>query len=255
MRQQVLCYHAISPDWAADLSVMPDRFTSQLEWLARRGYRGVTFSEAVELGIDAKVVAVTFDDAYRSVLALAAPVLDRLGWPATVFVPTRFPDVDGPMSWEGIDHWVGGPHEDEMRCMSWEQLRGLADRGWEIGSHTRTHPHLTRLADDELLGELRGSREECEAGVGRPCRSIAYPYGDYDDRVIEATGAAGYACAATLKALLPDPEPLGWPRTGIYHRDPLWRWWLKLSPAVTAARAAAAARAATREPARSAADR
>ena len=241
MRQQALCYHAISPDWPADLSVMPDRFAAQVTWLARRGYRGVTFSDAVEAGADAKVAAITFDDAYRSVLELAAPVLDRLGWPATVFVPTAFPDRDGPMSWEGIDRWIGGPHEDEMHCLSWDELRGLADRGWEVGSHTRRHPHLTRLADDELLAELRESREECEAGMGRPCRSIAYPYGDYDDRVIDATRTAGYESAATLTALLPDPKPLAWPRKGIYHRDPRWRWWLKLSPAVTAVRARRAA--------------
>jgi peptidoglycan/xylan/chitin deacetylase (PgdA/CDA1 family) len=243
VRQQALGYHAISPDWPADLSVMPQRFTAQLEWLDRRGYRGVTFSEAVELGADAKVAAVTFDDAYRSVLELAAPVLGRLGWPATIFVPTSFPDLDGPMSWDGIDHWIGGPHEHEMHCLSWEELRGLADRGWEVGSHTRTHPHLTQLPDEELATELRGSREDCESAVGRPCRSIAYPYGDYDERVIEATAAAGYETAATITALLRDPHPLAWPRQGIYHRDPRWRWWLKLSPAVTAARARRAAAA------------
>jgi peptidoglycan/xylan/chitin deacetylase (PgdA/CDA1 family) len=244
MRQQVLCYHAVSPDWDAAMSVMPHRFESQLQWLAGRGYRGVTFSEAVELGMDSKVVSVTFDDAYTSVLELAAPVLERLGWPATVFVPTSFPGSKGPMSWDGVDHWTGSPHEHEMQCMSWDQLRGLAERGWEIGSHTRTHPHLPRLPDDELQTELRVSREECEAAMGRPCRTIAYPYGDYDDRVIEATRAAGYESGATLKALLPDPQPLAWPRIGIYHRDPRWRWRLKLSPTVTAVRARRAASAA-----------
>jgi peptidoglycan/xylan/chitin deacetylase (PgdA/CDA1 family) len=237
MTQQVLCYHALSETWPATLSVTPRRFADQLRYLRRRGYRGVTFTDAVRLGSSERVVAVTFDDAYRSVLEIGRPVLDELGWPATVFVPTLFPDAGGPMSWEGIDQWLGGPHEGEMHCLSWEELRTLADAGWEIGSHTRSHPHLTRLGDDELRDELGRSREECEAALGRGCTSIAYPYGDFDARVADAAGAAGYECAATLSASLASPTPLTWPRTGVYHGDATWRWRMKLSPQVVRARA------------------
>src|SRR5689334_18453942 len=88
MRQQVLCYHALSESWPATLSVTPARFEEQIFHLARRGYRGVTFSEAVRAGFDEPVVAVTFDDAYTSVLEIGLPLLERLEWPATVFVPT-----------------------------------------------------------------------------------------------------------------------------------------------------------------------
>lgn len=256
LRRQLLCYHAISPDWPAVLSVTPECFAAQLEWLARRAYRGVTFSEAAEAGPDARVVAVTFDDAFSSVLELGAPILDRLGWPATVFVPTAFPDSGGPLRWDGVDHWIGGPHDHEMRCMTWSDLRGLADRGWEIGSHTCTHPHLTQLGPDELREELQASRTACEAGMGRPCRTLAYPYGDHDSRVIEATREAGYDYAASIDALLPETEPLALPRAGIYHGDTAWRWRLKLSPFVTRVRrlvsgGGAGAPDATREPARS----
>ena len=80
----VLCYHALSPTWEADLSTTPERFERQLELLVRRGYRGVTFEQAVRAPHE-RTVAVTFDDAYRSVLELARPILDRLGLPATVF--------------------------------------------------------------------------------------------------------------------------------------------------------------------------
>jgi peptidoglycan/xylan/chitin deacetylase (PgdA/CDA1 family) len=237
MRQQVLCYHALSETWPAALSVTPANFEAQIAYLAGRGYRGVTFAEAVRLGSDASVVAVTFDDAYTSVLDLALPVLDRFGWPATMFVPTNFPDTPGPLSWEGVDRWIGGPHEAEMAPLSWDQLRDLAERGWEIGSHTRSHPHLTRLSDAELHEELLTSREETNEAMGRECPSIAYPYGDHDDRVVRATGAAGYDYAATLDASIPHPTPLRWPRTGVYHGDVRWRWRLKLSPAVVRARA------------------
>jgi peptidoglycan/xylan/chitin deacetylase (PgdA/CDA1 family) len=240
MRQQVLCYHALSDTWPATLSITPAAFEGQLAYLARRGYQGVTFAEAVRRGPDAPVVAVTFDDAYTSVLDVGMSLLERHGWPATVFVPTNFPGSDGPMSWDGIDQWIGGPHEGEMGCLGWDRLRELAERGWEIGSHTRSHPHLTQLGDVELREELERSREETADALGRDCPSIAYPYGDVDERVAAAAGAAGYSYGATLSASIPEPTPLTWPRTGIYHGDGTWRWRVKLSPAVVRVRASRA---------------
>ena len=126
----VLCYHALSPTWEAALSTTPQRFERQLELLVRRGYRGATFGEAVAAPPGDRVLAVTFDDAYRSVDTLARPILDRLGLPATVFAPTDQIGADGPLRWPGIDHWIGGPHEHELTPMSWAQLRALAGHGW-----------------------------------------------------------------------------------------------------------------------------
>ena len=84
----VLCYHALSADWEAALSTTPQRFERQLALLVRRGYRGATFSEVVAARGRGRLLAVTFDDAYRSVLELALPILQRAGMPATVFAPT-----------------------------------------------------------------------------------------------------------------------------------------------------------------------
>jgi hypothetical protein len=66
--------------------------------------------------------------------------------------------------------------------------------------------------------------------MGRPCRSIAYPYGDVDARVIEATRAAGYELAAALPKRHGSRDPLDWPRVGVYHGDDLRRFKLKVSP-------------------------
>ena len=130
----VLCYHALSERWPAALSTTPERFRAQLELLLARGYRPATFAQAVTAPPAARTFAVTFDDAYRSVLERARPIMDELGVPGTVFVPTDWPDREEPMRWPGIDQWLGGPHEDELACMSWDQLRELADDGWEVGS-------------------------------------------------------------------------------------------------------------------------
>lgn len=228
----VLCYHALSERWPADLSVRPGAFARQLELLRDRGYHGVTFSEAVSGDGAGRRVAVTFDDAFASVDALARPLLEELGWPATVFAVSRFAQDGGPLAWEGTDHWLDTQHADELAGLTWERLRTLADAGWEVGSHTVTHPRLTRIADDELDTELTHSREAVERALGRPCPSIAYPYGDCDDRVVRAAGRAGYAAAAALPAAVTVPRALEWPRTGVYHPDDLRRFRLKVSPAV-----------------------
>jgi peptidoglycan/xylan/chitin deacetylase (PgdA/CDA1 family) len=142
------------------------------------------------------------------------------------------------MSWPGIAHWVGGPHEHELACLSWDELRGLAESGWEVGSHTCSHPRLAELATDaELAAELQGSREVCEERLGRPCRSIAYPYGSYDRRVVDAAAEAGYEFGLTLPEGLRGRQPLAWPRIGIYNADRAYRWRLKLSPTIRRARA------------------
>ena len=224
----VLCYHAVSPTWPAPLSVTPERLEGQLAGLVRRGYRGATFADAVERPHGRTVVA-TFDDAYRSVLTLAAPILERLGVPGTVFAPTDWPGRGEPMTWPGIDEWLAGEHAHELTPLSWDELGELAERGWEVGSHTRSHPHLTTVDDDRLRDELAGSRAECEERLGRPCRTIAYPYGDQDARVRAAAREAGYAAGAALGRSLSEGDRFAWPRVGVYHADDGRRFALKSS--------------------------
>lgn len=225
----VLCYHAVSEEWPAALSTTPARLRSQIARMASRGYRGVTFSELVRGG-EGKRVAFTFDDAYRSVGGLAKPLLDEVGYPGTVFVPSDLAGWEGPVDWSGVDVWLGTPFEHELIPHSWDELRGLAEAGWEVGSHTRSHPHLTTLDDERLDAELRGSKVRLEHELQAPCTSIAYPYGDWDMRVEAAAERVGYEAGATLS--LHASRPLAWPRVGVYSIDADWRFRLKVSPAL-----------------------
>jgi peptidoglycan/xylan/chitin deacetylase (PgdA/CDA1 family) len=233
----VLAYHGVSDDWPSQLAVTRDEMRRQLGHLVAAGYRGATLSDALAAGPGEKVLAVTFDDGYRSVLELAHPILSGLGLPGTVFVPTDHVGADAPMSWPGIEEWVGGPHEDELRPLSWAQLAWLADAGWEVGSHTRSHPRLTRLDDERLRDELAGSRAVCEERMGRPCPTLAYPYGDHDDRVEAAAAAAGYACACALPDRARPPDRMRLDRVGLYREEPQLRFRVKVSPIIRRARA------------------
>ena len=228
----ILCHHAVSATWPADLSVTPERFERQLRLLLRRGYRPTTFHDAFRAEAGTKVLAVTFDDAFSSVLSEAAPILRRLGMPATVFVPTSHAGSPVAMSWPGIDNWLGTPHEAELTALSWDQLRGLSHEGWEIGSHTCTHPSLPALEDAELMSELVESRRRCEEEIGVPCRSVAYPYGHVDPRVVRAAKAAGYSVGAGLPGSRHIHDPLQWPRVGVWREDDERRFALKVSPAL-----------------------
>jgi peptidoglycan/xylan/chitin deacetylase (PgdA/CDA1 family) len=235
-----LCYHAISERWRAPLSVIPERFDAQLAFLAARGYSAATFTEHAT-DPRAGRLSITFDDAYRSVIELAKPILDRYGMVATVFVPTRFAGTDAPMSWPGIDGWIGTEDEPELVPMSWGELRALERDGWEIGSHTESHPHLTQVDAERLGAELAASRLTVEREIGKPCLAIAYPYGDHDERVVEAAREAGYEAAATLPGRLPRRfGPHEFPRIGVYHRDDLRRFRLKASTFVRAVRSTSA---------------
>jgi peptidoglycan/xylan/chitin deacetylase (PgdA/CDA1 family) len=242
----VLAYHAVSERWPADLSVTPERLAWQLGRLAARGYRGATFHQAVTDPPADKTVAVTFDDGFRSVATLAFPILRRQGIPATVFVPTDHVGSGAPMAWPGIDQWLGGPHDAELLPMTWTDLAMLADAGWEVGSHTRSHPRLTRLGDASLHDELRRSRETCERRLCRPCVTLAYPYGDHDGRVVAAARAAGYEAACTLPEEFSGDDPLRTPRVGVYHGDGPVVFRLKASPWTRRARRSAAWPAASR---------
>jgi peptidoglycan/xylan/chitin deacetylase (PgdA/CDA1 family) len=229
----VLCYHGISDTWPA--AVAPDRLRAQLQPFVARGFRCVTFREVVRTRAP-RLLSVTFDDGYRSVIERARPVMDALGMVGTVFVPTDFVGVAGA-AWPGTDQWLGTEYEDELSVMSWDELGRLAAGGWEIGSHTCSHPHLTELDGTALAYELRTSRELIEGELGCSCTSLAYPFGDWDERVARAAADAGYRAACTLPATLHRATPLAWPRIGIYRHDGAGAFRLKVSPAMRRLRA------------------
>lgn len=222
-RAAALAYHAVTDRWPHPLAIPPDRFRAQLRRLADRGLRGVTLSEAARGG--AGTVAITFDDGFASVMTAAKPVLDELGWRASVFVVTDHVGSGEPML------WLGGStpeYAEERLPLTWAEVGSLAAAGWEVGSHTKTHRPLSGLPDDELDDELRGSRRAVEEHVGS-CSSISYPYGELDARVVEATRQAGYRAGSGLAGRFRFGDPLLIPRVAVGGRDDGLRFAVKTS--------------------------
>lgn len=227
----VLCYHAVTDGWPSPLAVTPAQFERQLRFLIRAGWRPV--GQADLIPGRTRRFHVTFDDAYRSVETEAVPILERLGVPSTVFACSGYADDGGPLDVPELADDVRR-HPAELATLDWDGLRRIQGRGVTIGSHTVTHPHLPQVSDEQLEAELRDSKARIAAELGRPCRSIAYPYGHEDVRVHEAAKAAGYEAAWGLPGSHGRLDPMALPRVGIYRRDGAGRFAAKaLARAIT----------------------
>jgi peptidoglycan/xylan/chitin deacetylase (PgdA/CDA1 family) len=218
----ILCYHAVTDEWRDLLSVGLPKLERQVRLFLRLGYRPAPLEEVLASG--GRQLHVTFDDAFANVID-ALPVLDRLGVPATVFACSGYADDGRPLDIPELR-----AREQAPATMTWDDLRTVAERGVTLGSHTVSHPHLPELADDELDRELRESRERLADELGRPCRYLAYPFGDEDERVRSASRRAGYDAAFALPGADRPWDRFAVPRIGIYRADRLPHVLLKSSP-------------------------
>lgn len=235
-----LCYHTVSERWDHPMAVTPARLERHVTSLLNKGYDFGVLTESVLVPHAGRTAAVTFDDGFRDVVRYALPVLERLGVPATVFVPTWFIGTDKPLAWLGFDSSSSTAPSEDLMPMSWADLTLLVAAGWEVGSHSRTHPRLRELGDDELAEELGASREDCERQLGTPCTSLAYPFGDVDDRVAAAARQAGYAVGATLARQAGRANALRTPRICVNRVDGQLRFASKVSRPLRTPAAAAA---------------
>jgi peptidoglycan/xylan/chitin deacetylase (PgdA/CDA1 family) len=192
----ILIYHAIRPYIPSDTKgarrwiATPQTLESELAWLRENGYTSVTFDALTAnltrgAPLPARPVILSFDDDWQSQYDNAVPLLRKYGFTATFFVWVRA---------------VGRTHH-----MTWDEIRELDAQGMEIGCHTLTHLILTKLkSDEQLRRELVAAKDSIEEHIGHPVTSLAYPFGQYDERVVEAAREAGFTSARST-----------WP--GVFH--------------------------------------
>lgn len=196
----------------SNLSVTPERFAAQMQYLADHGYTTLTLREvhailAGQLPLPERPIALTFDDGYRDFYTAAWPVLRQQGFKATSYVIT---DLLG-----------------EDAYLTWDMLRELDASGLiEVGAHSRTHPDLRALGADRRWGEIAGSKATLEQGLGRPITAFCYPAGKYDAAVIAAVRQAGFLTATTVE--YGAQQHLQWayelPRIRVHGPDSLAGW-------------------------------
>jgi peptidoglycan/xylan/chitin deacetylase (PgdA/CDA1 family) len=126
-----------------------------------------------------KPIILTFDDGYAGHYKYAYPLLKKFGYPAVFAVHTSFIGVD-----------TSRPH------ITWEQLKTIAnDPLMTISSHSKTHPALTKISDQQLEKEIFESKQILERQLGQQISYFTYPYGNYDVRVQKMVAKAGYLAA------------------------------------------------------------
>ncbi|MBT3601779.1 MAG: polysaccharide deacetylase family protein, partial [Candidatus Latescibacteria bacterium] len=185
-------------------------FKQQLAYLRKRRYNLQSAGQAVdaysENQITHKCVVLTFDDAYTTTTSSIEELLTHQQT-ATIFVATS---VIGKSNLWDIDL----KHIDQIEIMHSDHLRALNEKGCELGAHTHSHPKLTEIHPEDLKDELCEGRTQIEQHFGKKTDIIAYPYGDHNDRVKDATSGAGYAAGFTtqLGYLTPQSEVLAIPR-------------------------------------------
>jgi peptidoglycan/xylan/chitin deacetylase (PgdA/CDA1 family) len=179
-RCPVLVYHRVADDGGGTWCIPRARFEAQMRWLADRRFAVVPAGRAAPPA--PRTVALTFDDGYLDTYTTAFPILERLGFTATVFVVTG--SVGGMTgSW--------GPAQP-VPLLTWRHAQEMASRGFSFQSHTRSHPALPACTDARLAEELSGSRAELEDRLGAPVDELAYPFGLYDRRTLALVARAGY---------------------------------------------------------------
>ena len=138
-------------------------------------------------------LAITFDDGYLDNHDNAAPVLERFGLPATFFVVSQWMGTDVVPWWDRAEN-VRYP------WMTWEHVRSLHRRGFDVGAHTRTHVDLGLVESHEAQREILGARHELERQLGAPVELFAYPYGRRDNLAesnLEIVRGAGFRCCCS----------------------------------------------------------
>ncbi|TNF88132.1 MAG: polysaccharide deacetylase family protein [Gammaproteobacteria bacterium] len=189
----ILMYHHIAPPPAGarikGMYVTPGQFDWQLGWLKRRGYEFSTFAD-LDAPSDGRRIIITLDDGYLNNYTEAFPILQKHGARAVIY------PIQADLGKSGVS-WPGATEQTPADMMDPDQAREMAAAGIEFGSHLLHHKRLTEMTPEEQVLELEQSRALLEAMLDKPVLSIAYPYGAYDDSVIEVTRAAGYRYGVT----------------------------------------------------------
>jgi peptidoglycan/xylan/chitin deacetylase (PgdA/CDA1 family) len=175
----VLAYHSVTQQ-------QRPLFAKQMDVLLRK-------SEPVHADVHTlpagggRYAAMTFDDGLENILVNALPELEKRRIPCTLFIVTDM--LGQERSWEHM----GGEDVGETGVMSAEQLRALRSEFVRIGSHTMTHPFLPSTEKAKVRRELSESRSKLQALVNQEVTLFSFPYGAFNQSVIQDCREAEYA--------------------------------------------------------------
>ena len=168
----ILYYHSISRD-------QQQSFAEQLDVILHHA-KPVAVDEQLTLNPGARYAGITFDDGFENFVEVALPEMAKREIPSTVFI---IADALGK---------AFGPHGRPERMMSAEEVGNLPQHLVGIGSHTLTHPFLPSLPETEAALEIAQSRAKIEALIKREVTLFSFPFGGFNEKLVEQCREAGY---------------------------------------------------------------
>jgi peptidoglycan/xylan/chitin deacetylase (PgdA/CDA1 family) len=175
----VICYHHVNPSLLLKdnyINTVPSEFEEQIKFLHSSGYRTILSkdipamlapAERNILGDNKKPVLINFDDGYESVYHYAYPIMKKYGYKGILFIIT-----------DKIEN------DPTRMYMNKDQINELLKEGWEVGSHTITHPNLNTISIDNISEEIVHSKTVLETMFGIQVISFAYPYGLFNKKLL-----------------------------------------------------------------------
>ena len=180
----VLCYHHFDEDCHSSLCTPISLFEEHMRYLKEEGYRVIPMRDLpgflnYEKALPEKAVVLTIDDGYRSAYDVAYPIL---------FIYTDFVGVSSS-------------------ALTWDHLRAMKEGGFEVGSHTLSHCDLTKRREGEdmdaylarVVSELRVSKEIIDEQLHQDTIYLAFPYGEYNQRILSLCEEVGYKLGFSVK--------------------------------------------------------
>lgn len=230
----VLMYHNITDEPEPGVSpyykvnTTPAVFRQHMAFLAEQGYKTITVSALAEAmsqksplpTVNSQLVAITFDDGFRSFYTEAFPVLKEFGFTATMFLATGFISEEGARKvFQPAGSRVSNRHTNGasacMQCLTWNEIREMSAAGIEFGSHTVTHPKLVDLDEASIRREIHESKAIIEQKIQKPANAFCYPYAFPSENkrftaILEKDlqEAGIRACATTMLGKVGKPDPL-----------------------------------------------
>ncbi|RMF12044.1 MAG: chitin deacetylase [Alphaproteobacteria bacterium] len=178
----ILMYHRFGEDRWPSTNVRLEQFDAHLDYLAKNGFTVMALPDILQAfrsgtELPPKTVAITVDDAYRSVLLHAWPRLKSRGFPFTLFVSS-----------EPVDQGLGG-------YLSWDEIRTLAAEGVTIGHHGHSHSSFLDLGPKKAVADIATASARFTAELGQVPNILAYPYGEYDAAIAAKVEELGFMAA------------------------------------------------------------
>ncbi|MEE9504673.1 MAG: polysaccharide deacetylase family protein [Thermodesulfobacteriota bacterium] len=189
----ILSYYRFAEDCKSSLCIPTDIFDQQMRYLKDNGYWVITLGELLDFlqyrhALPKRSVVITIDDGYKSAYEIAYPILKRYGFTATLFIYIDFVEAS-------------------KNSITWDQLREMKADGFEVGSQTLSHYDLTKKREGEddqaymarIKRELFISKQIINKKMEQDTIYLAFPYGSYDQRVLNICDQAGYKIGLSVK--------------------------------------------------------